>query len=211
MRTIISNNIEVIDYTPELHSWCQQNLIITNPMWDQLVRMGKEDTIRRKHIPKELKLYVKKPDKLVIPFGCLWAVWNYIKNSPYTTKFNEVEDLTIKSTPFPWKLFDYQEEAIQKVIENRGGILSSGCGSGKTITGIEIIHTIGKKALWIVHTKDLLKQAAKNMKTLYPNIQLGYITEGQVDIGRDITISTVQTLDKISPSIYAEEFGNVTM
>lgn len=211
MRTIISNNIEVTDYSIPLYNWCEQNLVITNPMWDQLVKMGKEDTIRRKHIPKELKLYIKKPDRLIIPFGCLWAIWDYIKNSPFQTKFNDVNDLSIKNTPCPLKLYDYQEDAIREILANKGGILSSGCGSGKTITGIEIIHRIGKKALWIVHTKDLLKQAAKNMKELYPNLEIGYITEGKVDIGRDVTISTVQTLDKINSNIYAEEFGTVVV
>lgn len=211
MRTIISNNIEVIDYTPELLNWCEENLVTTNPTWEQLFKMGKEDTIRRKHVSKTLKLFAKKPDKLIIPFGCLWAIWDFIKGSPYTTKFNEVDDLSIKNTPCPLKLYDYQEDAIREILKSRGGILSSGCGSGKTITGIEIIHKIGKKALWIVHTKDLLKQAAKNMKEMYPNLEIGYITEGKVDIGRDVTISTVQTLDKISPSIYAEEFGVVVV
>lgn len=211
MRTIISNNIEVINYSSELYDWCEKNLIVINPVWEQLMKRGDENTIRRKHVPKDLKLYVKKPDKLIIPFGCLWGIWDYIKDSPYTTKFNEVNDLSIKYTPCPWKLRDYQEDAIQQVLLNKGGILSAGCGAGKTISGIEMIHRIGKKALWIVHTKDLLKQANKNMKELYPNLEIGYITDGKVDIGKDITISTVQTLDKISPIIYAEEFGTVVV
>lgn len=211
MKTIISNNIEIIDYTDAIYNWCKENLVVINPVWEQLVKNGKEDTIRRKHVPKDLNLFVKKVDRLIIPFGCLWGIWDFIKDSPFQTKFNEVGDLSIKNMPCPWELFDYQEDAIQEILKNKGGILSSGCGSGKTISGIEMIHRIGKRALWIVHTKDLLKQAAKDMKNLYPNIDIGYITDGKVEMGRDITISTVQTLDKINPSIYAEEFGTVVV
>ena len=68
--------------------------------------------------------------------------------------------------------------------------------------GIEIIRRIGKKTLWLCHTGDLLRQAKKDMEKQYPNIKIGLTTAGKLEIGEDVTISTVQTMDKIDPSLY---------
>ena len=209
MKVYISNDIEIQDYTSKVYEWCMENLIITNPTYETLTRIGKEDMIRRKHISKDLKLFTRSGDTLRLPFGCLYGIWPLIKNSQIDTKFNVCNDLSIKNTSCPLELYEYQQEAVNTAVWAKSGIISSGCGSGKTTIGIEIIHKIGKKALWLTHTKDLLKQAAKDMKNLYPKLDIGYITEGKVDIGNDITIATVQTLENINPRYYANEFETV--
>lgn len=206
MRVWISNDIEIENPTLNLMDWCRNNLIVDNPTWLQLYKMGKEDTIKRKHISKELKLYTKSGDRIRIPMGCIYGIWNLIKNSEIYTKFNECNDLTIKYTPCPLDLYDYQESALSAALSAKGGVIVAPCGAGKTTIGIELIHRLGKKALWLTHTKALLTQAANDMKNLYPNLNIGYITDGKVDIGKDITISTVQTLEKVDPQYYANEF-----
>lgn len=75
--------------------------------------------------------------------------------------------------------------------------------------GIELIRRIGKKTLWLCHTGDLLRQAKKDMEKQYPNIKIGLTTAGKLEIGEDVTISTVQTMDKIDPSLYENEFDVV--
>ena len=75
--------------------------------------------------------------------------------------------------------------------------------------GIEILRRIGKKTLWLCHTGDLLRQAKKDMENQYPNIKIGLTTAGKLEIGEDVTISTVQTMDKIDPSLYENEFDVV--
>lgn len=211
MKVYISNDIEIQDYTSKVYDWCMEHLIVTNPTYETLVRAGKEDLIRRKHISKDLKLFTRNGDTLRLPFGCLYGIWPLIKNSQIDTKFNVCNDLSIKNTSCPLELYEYQQAAINTAVWAKSGVISSGCGSGKTTIGIEIIHKIGKKALWLTHTKDLLKQAAKDMKNLYPKLDIGYITEGKIDIGNDITIATVQTLEKVNPRYYANEFETVVV
>lgn len=77
--------------------------------------------------------------------------------------------------------------------------------------GINIIRRIGKKALWICHTGDLLRQAKRDFEKLYPNVKIGLTTEGELNIGDDVTISTVQTLVKIDPELYKNEFEVVVV
>lgn len=211
MKTYISHNIQIENFTPSLYEWCENNLVVTNPKYETLMKMGKEDTIRRSHISKDLKLYSRSGLTLKLPVGCLYGVWSFIKNGFVNTQFNSCNDLSIKYYACPLKLYDYQEEAINVAMKVKSGVISAPCGAGKTTIGIELIHRIGKKALWLTHTKDLLKQAAKDMKNLYPNLDIGYITDGKVDIGKDITIATVQTLEKVSPIYYANEFETVVV
>ena len=73
--------------------------------------------------------------------------------------------------------------------------------SGKTSMGIELIHRLGKKALWVCHTKELLEQAKERAESCF-NGEFGTITEGKINIGRDITFATVQTLSKQDLSLY---------
>ena len=106
-------------------------------------------------------------------------------------------------------LFEYQEKAVNYMIKAKGGVLVSPCGSGKTIMGIELMKRIGKKSLWICHTGDLLRQAKDDILALYPNAKVSLTTNGKVDIGDDITVATIQTLDRIDKSLYENEFDVV--
>ena len=66
-----------------------------------------------------------------------------------------------------------------------------------------------KKTLWLCHTGDLLRQAKDDMERQYPGIKIGLTTQGKLEIGEDVTISTVQTLEKIDPYLYQDAFDVV--
>nr|DAO54092.1 MAG TPA: DNA helicase [Caudoviricetes sp.] len=205
----ISNNIEISCPNEDVLSWCEQNLIVTNPLYTQLKIIGKEDLIRKRHIPEKLNLFSKRRGTLILPFGVLQGVWDYIKNDKYELSFNDNGDISIKNDSPTYEMFDYQEEAVNAMINAKSGILVAPCAAGKTFMGIELIRRIGKKALWLCHTGDLLRQARDDMKEQYPNVKIGLTTEGKLEIGDDVTISTVQTMSKIDPSLYEKEFDVV--
>lgn len=75
-----------------------------------------------------------------------------------------------------------------------------------TYMGMELIKRIGKRALWLCHTGDLLRQAKDDLLKLYPMAKIGLTTEGKLEIGEDVTISTVQTMCKIDPDLYKDKF-----
>src|SRR5574343_324656 len=101
-------------------------------------------------------------------------------------------------TVFEWNkdivLRDYQKKASDTATTMLRGSIIMPAGSGKTITGMDIIQKTGKKCLWVTHTKDLLYQSADNcLKCL--GYKPGIIGDGKKDI-KDITIATIQTLSK---------------
>lgn len=210
MRTIISNKIYIFDTTLELYWWCKDNLIIKNPLYDQMMRLGKEDIISRSHIPEEMKLYVEKGSDLILPFGCLYAIWPMIKDYPYELRFNNCDIVMNQSERPTDKLFDYQEEAVQKMLAAKGGILEAAAGSGKTNIGIEIAKRLGKNTLWLCHTADLLRQTVQRIHHLYPNINVGTITDGDIHmVSNGITVATIQTMVSVDEDIYKNEFDTV--
>ena len=206
MYTRISNNIIINDPTTDVIAWVRENLIIDNPTYIQLKRLGKEDSIKLKHVEPKLKVYATRGNELVLPFGVLYAVWPLIKDYPYSSKFNELPPISIINDVSEMKPYDYQEKAINAMISSKGGVLVSPCGSGKTFMGIELIKRLGKKTLWLCHTGDLLRQAHDDFKRMYPNVKIGLTTQGKLEIGADVTISTIQTMDKIDPDLYRDQF-----
>ena len=84
------------------------------------------------------------------------------------------------------------------------GILQSPAGSGKTQVGIALAAALGRKTLWLTHTRDLLSQS-KNRAEQYMSPSLtGTITEGRVQIGKAITFATVQTMCNLDLGRYRD-------
>jgi len=209
MQTIISNKITIKNPSQEIYLWAKDHLVITNPKWATLKKLGKDDQISRYHIEKDMYLFSENGLDLVLPFGVLYAVWPMIKSYSVDTVFNNHGIIMNPYAKITQPLFDYQEEAVKELIKAKGGILEAGCGSGKTNIGIALVHTIGQKFLWLCHTKDLLNQTLARIKFLYPDMEVGTITDGKIAMGRDGTIATVQTLVEVDPDIYRKEFDVV--
>lgn len=129
MYTKISNNIIINDPTTEVIAWVRENLIIDNPTYIQLKRLGKEDSIKLKHVEPKLKVYAARGNELVLPFGVLYAVWPLIKDYPYSSKFNELPPISIINDVSEMKPYDYQEKAINTMVRCKRGVLVSPCGS----------------------------------------------------------------------------------
>lgn len=209
MRVLISNDIKIYNPSEDILTWISNNMIITNPLYKQMKLLGKEDTIRLKHIPEKLKLYTDIRGCITLPFGVLYAIWPLIKNHEVTTTFNDNGQISFKNDVSLLSPYDYQETAINAMLRAKGGVLKAPCRSGKTMVGINLVHRIGKKALWLCHTGDLLRQAKDDFLKVFPNAKIGLTTNGILEIGEDITISTVQTMDKIDPRIYENVFDIV--
>ena len=68
--------------------------------------------------------------------------------------------------------------------------------------GIALAARLGKRTLWLCHTKDLINQSQDRAKMYMDERLMGTITEGKVNLGRGITFATVQTMCKLDLSQY---------
>ena len=191
----VSNVITIDNPSEELIKWCKQNLRLKNPEYAKKVRMH----FWLGNTPEFLYLYETHGDKLVLPFGVLRNIFPMVDADDFRTGFQPVETIDY-GCEIP--LYDYQEKAVEEVYWKQYGILQSAAGSGKTQMGIALIAKLGKRALWLTHTKDLLLQSKQRAEQYMDPSLLGTITEGKVNIGKGITFATVQTMCNLDLAQY---------
>lgn len=202
MKARISNKIYIEKPSIAVEEYAR-TLEVDNPAYINAIRMG---SYKARYIQPKLKLYERHGDTLILPFGTLVYVWKDIR-SDYTLDFTPSKPIGMKGNI---KLYDYQEKAVEALLKAKGGVLHAPCGSGKTQMGLALISRIGLKALWLTHTHKLLEQSMERCKSYFEG-DFGTITEGEVNIGKDITFATVQTLSKVPKEIYENEFNVVVV
>lgn len=201
MNIVISNDIKIEEPNESIIEYCKNKLTLDNPDYIIAQKLGRY----LGNIEKQIKLYVRNGNTLILPFGCLKDVWALKGNSSYTLKFHDFRGSCLKGNI---NLYDYQQNAVNALKSGKNGVLQAPCGSGKTQIGLALIKLIGGKALWLTHTKKLLEQSKQRCEMYYQG-DFGTITEGHINIGGDITFATVQTMCKLDPSVYKDEFDIV--
>jgi len=200
MIFLLENKIRVLSPRKELTQWCKENLEIANPEYLKKKRMG----LWTGGTPATIVLWEKVGNEIHIPYGCVEPLMEVFPDN--------LENLWLDSTPkkdytniLPGiPLYDYQVQATTQMVLHHTGILQAPAGSGKTQMGLSIISTLGKRALWLTHTKDLLNQSKERAEKYWPSELLGTITEGKVEIGSHVTFATVQTMSHLDLSQYAD-------
>ena len=201
----ISNKIYVKSTEPyykEILKYCKENLVLNNPEYVKKERMG----FWVGNTPKKLTYFEINQDTLILPFGLIDFLKKHRYVKDYTLDTHEGKDYNWN---YDLKLYDYQDDCSKRVVKAKHGIFISPAGSGKTQIFVDIILKLKKKALIIVHTNDLLKQAKDRIEGL-TDIKVGVIAAGKIKI-QDITVATVQTLSKMDLQEYAYEWGTVVV
>ncbi len=217
MQVYLHETITICDPPPELLFFIRTTLYTDNPEYISRKKMELWLGDTKKHI----KFYSEKEYQchkyLTIPFGCFHMIEQYLpQNTVVSCKLAKSNDLPYPDIKLP--LYPYQEEAVRKMIcpdhsilvngksVAKGGILIGKCGAGKTQIGIGTIVALQKKALWITHTLDLVRQAYERAAMYMPSEWLGRIMSGSVQIGSHITFATVQTLCTLDLKKYRYEW-----
>ncbi len=99
---------------------------------------------------------------------------------------------------FNSQLRDYQIDitntCYDKIKEEGGGLLSVGCGRGKTVMGIYLAYKLQAFTLIVVHKTFLLEQWVERIKQ-FTDARIGVIKQDKVDIeDKDIVIGMIQSL-----------------
>ena len=192
----VSNQLTVSNPTDELILWCKKNLTLSNPKYSRKVRMN----LWAGNTPPKISLYETRGKELVLPYGCLSLIPHDILNQAFILKEFAPSDEVDYHADIP--LYDYQETAVQAMIDNGNGILQSAAGSGKTQMGIALTARLKRRTLWLCHTLDLIKQSKERAKLYMSEDLIGTITEGKVNLGTGITFATIQTMSKLNLSQY---------
>jgi len=198
MNTTISNRIYIEDPSDEIVSWVKENLKFPNPAYEKKVRMG----FWVGKTPKELRLYEWNGNVLILPFGVCREIMPMLRGSTLYTDFRQ--DSIVSYGGKDMGLYDYQKEAVIRMMEAKYGILKAKPGSGKTQIGIALIKAHRRRALWLCHTADLLNQSRERAERYIDPELIGTITEGKVNVGVGVTFATVQTMANLELTQYRD-------
>lgn len=204
MEIVVSNEVSIVDPTPQVREWCNRELVIPNPDYEKKKRMG----FWLGNTPQYMYLYKEVRGNLVIPLGAYKQMYDAMPeeifdyHKEYFISDNGIVDYNGAVVP----LYDYQKEAVVHMKWECGGILQAPAGSGKTQMGIALVLEHKAKALWLTHTKDLLQQSYDRAAQYIDESMLGTITGGKVNIGSGITFATVQTMANLDLSQYKYEW-----
>ena len=103
MTGYISNEIKA-PLTSELLQYAKDNLEIDNPDYIQKQKMN----LYIGKTPKKLSLYKINMNEIILPFGCIKAIYPLIKDNEIVTDFPEIPIKISGKVP----LYDYQETAV---------------------------------------------------------------------------------------------------
>lgn len=195
LKVIVTLSVDVLvselTITKEIDKYLEKEFSIANPQIETMKRLGK----RCYGIPKRIYSFYKNELSLSFGKGDLSNVLKMLDIFNIEYEFRD-ESTYGESVEYSWsdkfKLRDYQRESVDDALKSRCGSIIIPAGGGKTVVGMRIIKELGKKALWITHTKDLMQQSAKRAESAL-NEDVGFVGAGRESFG-NITIATIQTL-----------------
>ena len=200
MEVIVDNTLRIHNPTQEVLDFCKKELEIDNPQFIKNKQLG----FSVYKVPRKLCWYEKRGSDIIVPFGCLNKIYSlYSYPGDYKVVIHEPTKIDYKSNI---KLYDYQEDAKNKALKAKNGVIVMSAGSGKTQTALQLVAELGVKTLWLTHTMDLLNQSYARATDNFENVKISKIANGKIDIADNITFATVQTLCKTDLSQYKNEW-----
>jgi superfamily II DNA or RNA helicase len=184
-------------YTSKQKEQILDELTFPNPAYESAKKHSRWGTGK---IPPFNEYYLDGMGSLIVPRGY---------KIPFPHKI--VSDNRIINDPVPYpklhiKLRGTQEEAVENYLKRLNddpehGVIVLPTGKGKSILGLYLARKLQQRVLVIVQKDDLVSgwtQDAKVILGLRPK-QVGIIKAKEFRIGKQITVSTIQTLAKLPP------------
>lgn len=161
---------------------------------------------------EEFYLYRQSPGKLYIPK----ALGLQLLGIPPHNSLVDADDVPMR---FEGALRLEQTAVANEYLEaardphRMGGIISLGCGGGKTTIALYIAAALGKRTLVVCHKSFLIAQWRERIVQFVPSARVGLIKAGVIDVdNKDIVIASLQSLamKEYSESLF-KAFGLVVV
>ena len=204
----IRSSLEIQGASPELKSYLQELLTLTNPVWIEAKAFGRFTG----NIPQYIRQFEFEDNRMIVPRGLLEHLVNDLNL--------EWELTDERADPeAPWGEGnvllrpDDQETAVQQLMSHDNGFLSAPAGSGKTVMGLEMCRRLGLRALWLVHQENLKKQAIEEAVEHLglKEEDIGILHGKKWKIGECLTVGMIPTLKRRDLSDIVNQFGTVVV
>ena len=211
MKLRICKSLHIQGADQELRDYLKSLLTMVNPEWVEAKTFGRWTGNIDQHIRQftetgdgELIVPRGQLDHLLYDLGRDWEVQDE-RVAPESEKIWPEGNILLRP--------DDQEPAVQDLMSYDNGFLSAPAGSGKTVMGLELCRRLGLKALWLTHLNPLKKQAIEEAVSLLeiPEDRIGVIHGKRWEIGEQLTVAMIPTLNKRDIASLEKEFGVVVV
>ena len=189
----------------ELEKKIKERLTIDNPRYIAAKRYGR--WVGKKLKPK-LEYYDQLPGKLSFPRGyanqAVLLCRELLGEAPQIIDNRKL--LPHADFVFSGTLRQYQQDAVNRVLERSFGVLEAGTGSGKTVMALATIARRRQPTLVVVHTKELLYQWQHRVEQ-FLNCSPGLVGDSQFSV-EPLTIGIVNSVRKRRAEL-APHFGHL--
>jgi len=180
--------------------------IVTNFLKDNLNFLNSDYIIKKRigvsvyGLEKYFNLIQKINGSIAIPRGFLNKLKAFLRKNKIDFEFR---DERIKLAPIKiesnLKLYQYQQMAVDTIIESENGILVAPPGSGKTIIGLNLVVRHKQPTLILVHKKQIFEQWIERIENFLniPKREVGQLGAGKRMMSDKITVAMVQTLSRM--------------
>ena len=139
-------------------------------------------------------IYLYRDSYQSFPVGLMRMVTELLAKQGFETVIEDTRPEGSEIT-YSWNgpvLRDYQSEVVLEAINKQTGTISLPTGAGKTMIGLNLIYQLRKKAIVLVHRKELLYQWADRVEKTF-GVTCGVIGDGKFFEGV-VTVAMLQTL-----------------
>lgn len=195
----MQNTLKIFNLTLTSSGDLKDSLTFENPLYKSAMKFAKNKSFVR--IPPFITYYKydNRNKSIEIPIGYDLS----LLKSDYIVKDYRIT-APAHLPKFKLGLREDQKEARESFIKkNKGtdinGVVVLPTGKGKTILGLNLVSYYKQKTLVIVHKDDLVVGWKNDIKLCFgDDFKSGLIKAKSRDI-QDITIATIQTLNRLSP------------
>lgn len=204
MKVDIGKDKLIYEYTSEEELKIKEDLTLENPQYKQAMRFSK---YKKTKIPKHLFYYTQLKSAIIVPRGY---------NIPFEHSIIEDNrrEENVKYPPFKLQLRETQQDAVKHYLDDTdNGLIVLPTGKGKSILGLYLAFALKQRTLVIVHKDDLVDGWTQDSKICFgEDFTVGIYKAKRREIGEQVTIATIQTLNRLSKDALEEfqsHFGMV--
>ena len=133
----------------------------------------------------------------------------FLGYSPVLTYF---DDDTPSQQGSVFELREHQEDALASLIKMREegktiALVQGATGSGKSAIGVLDSKQVGKRVLFLAHTKELVEQGALNFEKLWNNVTVGRFYENFHDTDTHVVCGSIQSVIRNLDQFKPDDFG----
>ena len=164
---------------------------------------------------REFPVYRESSKKLYIPR----ALGLRLLGPATRDRLAEGQEITFDNLAFNGSLRPEQVGIVDAFINaardpvRQGGIISVGCGFGKTTMALYIASELRSKTLVVCHKEFLINQWRERIEQYLPRARVGLIKAKVLDVsGKDIVLASLQSIamKEYEPGVF-EQFGFVVI